>query len=110
MVASKKIDIRYGSLFPWTFRFIAVLVLIAGLALIIDRPFLSIALLLIGGFFLSAAEGIVIDVTEKIYREYNSFFFLKNGNKVKYSGIEKIFIGTSKMKRQVLTAHTNHSS
>lgn len=110
MVRSKKIDIRYGSLFPWTFRFIAVIILIAGLSLIVDRPFLSIALLLVSGFILSAAEGIVIDPTEKNYREYNSFFFLKSGNQVKYSGIEKIFIGTSRTKQQVHTAYTNNSS
>jgi len=110
MVTSKKIDIRYGSLFPWTFRFLAVLVLIAGLSQLVDRPFLSFALLLVGGFILSAAEGIVIDPTEKNYREYNSFFFLKSGAKVKYSGIEKIFVGTSKTKQQVHTAYTNNSS
>ena len=36
---------------------------------------------------------------------------MKSGDKKKYSGIEKIFVSTSKTKRQEFyTVHTNHSS
>ena len=110
MITSNKIDIRYGSLFPWPFQLIAVIVLIAGLSLIIDRTLVSICLILGSGLILSASEGTEIDRAEKTYRDYKSFFFLKSGSKVPYSGIEKIFINTSKSKQTMHTAHTNKSS
>jgi hypothetical protein len=110
MMTSEKISIRYGSLFPWTFQLIAVIVLIAGLALIVERPIVSIGLVLFSGFILSGYEGTEIDKAEKTYRDYKSFFFLKSGSKVTYSGIEKIFVNTSKSRQTVHTAHTSNSS
>lgn len=109
-MTSEKINIRYGSLFPWTFQLIAVIVLIAGLSLIVERPVLSICLVFFSGFILSGSEGTEIDKGEKTYRDYKSFFFLKSGSQVKYSGIEKIFVNTSKSRQTVHTAHTNNSS
>jgi hypothetical protein len=107
---SNKIDVKFGSLFPWPFRFIAVVVLLAGLSLILEKTFLSIGFMLIGGFILSGAEGTVINRSERTYVDYKSFFFIKSGEKKKYSGIEKIFVSTSKTKQHFYTAHTNHSS
>jgi hypothetical protein len=107
---SDKIDVKFGSLFPWPFRFIAVVVLLVGLSLILEKTFLGIGLMLIGGFILSGSEGTEINRAEKSYLDYKSFFFVKSGNKKKYGEIEKIFVSTSKMKQQLYTAHTNHSS
>jgi hypothetical protein len=107
---SDKIDVKFGSLFPWPFRFIAVVVLLVGLSLILEKTFLSIGLMLIGGFILSGCEGTIINRAEKSYVDYKSFFFMKSGDKKKYSGIEKIFVSTSKTKQHLYTAHTNHSS
>ena len=109
MRGSKKIDIKYGNLFPWPFRLIAVLIVIAGLSLIIDRTLLSIFLMAVGGFVLSGVEGTEIDQADKSYRDYKSFFFLKSGSKVRYSGIEKCFVNTSKTKQKMHTAHTTKS-
>jgi hypothetical protein len=86
---SDKIDVKFGSLFPWPFRFIAVIVLLVGLSLILEKTFLSIGLMLIGGFILSGAEGTEINRAEKSYLDYKSFFFVKSGDKKKYSGVEK---------------------
>ena len=107
---SDKIDVKFGSLFPWPFRFIAVIVLLVGLWLILEKTFLAIGLMLIGGFILSGAEGTEINRAEKSYLDYKSFLFVKSGDKKKYSGIEKIFVSTSKTKQHLYTAHTNHSS
>ncbi|HEX6227380.1 MAG TPA: hypothetical protein VFZ52_23345 [Chryseolinea sp.] len=104
------IDVRFGSLFPWPFRFVAALVIVAGLALVVERSFLSVALILIGGFILSGYEGTEINKAEKSYVDYKSFFFLKSGKRENYISVEKIFVSTSKVKRQLYTAHTNHSS
>src|SRR5690349_20256530 len=110
MIKSNKIDIRYGSLFPWTFQLIAVIVLIVGLSLILSRPIPGLCLIFFSGLILSGSEGTEIDTAEKSYRDYKSFFFLKSGNKIKYSGIEKIFVNTSKSRQTVHSAHTNQSS
>jgi hypothetical protein len=106
---SDKIDIRFGSLFPWPFRFIAAIVLLVGLFLIVEKTFLSLGLMLFGGFILSGFEGTEINRTEKFYVDYKSFFFLKSGDKTKYGDIEKIFVNTSKTKQRLYTAHTSHS-
>lgn len=110
MVTSDKINIRYGSLFPWPFQLIAVIVLIVGLSLVISRPVPAVGLILFSVLILSGSEGTEIDKAEKTYRDYKSFFFLKSGSKERYTGIEKIFINTSKSKQTVHTAHTNKSS
>jgi hypothetical protein len=105
-----KIDVRYGSLFPWPFRFIAALVLIVGLALIVEKTFLSIALMFVSGFVLSGYEGTEINKAAKSYFDYKSFFFLKSGEKKNYDDVEKIFVSTSKTTERLHTAHTSHSS
>lgn len=105
-----KIDIRFGSLFPWHFQLVAASVLLVALSLIIEKTFVSIGLILICGFILSGQEGTEIDKEERSYRDYKSFFFLKSGSKVKFTAIEKIFVSTSKMRQQIFRIHTNQSS
>jgi hypothetical protein len=105
-----KIDVKFGSLFPWPFRFIALVVLLVGLSLILERTFLAIGLMLVGGFILSGAEGTEINRKEKTYVDYKSFFFLKSGEKKKYSGVEKIFVSTSKMQQLLYNVHASHPS
>jgi hypothetical protein len=104
------IDIKFGPLFPWPFQFLAGILLIIGLAILLEKTILSIIMILGSGFVLSGYSGTEIDKTEKAYREYNAFLFIKIGKKIKYIGIEKIFINTSKVKQQLYTAHTSHSS
>lgn len=105
-----KIDIRTGTLFPWHFQLVAVLVLIISLVLIVERTVLSISLMIGSIFIFSGYSGVEIDKEKNLYREYMSFFLIKSGKKVKYPGVEKIFVSTSKIKQQLYTAHTSHSS
>lgn len=105
-----KIDIKYGSLFPWPFQLIAVLVFIAAVSLVMEKPALSILFMIAGVFIISGYEGTEIDIAAKSYKEYKSFFLVKTGNSVKYSAIEKIFVNTSKTRQQLYTVHTNKSS
>ena len=109
-MGKNKIDIQYGRLFPWPFLFIGGIVLVIGLALLVENRLASIVLIAVGGFILSGSEGTEIDKAAKSYKEYNAFFFIKSGANVPYSGIEKIFINTSKSKQQFYTAHTTHGS
>ena len=84
-----KIDIRSGSLFPWHFQLIAVLILIAGITLIIEKPMIGSGLIVASGFILSAASGVEIDKSKNRLREYTSFYFIIKGGKWrKYPGAE----------------------
>jgi hypothetical protein len=106
-----KIDVRCGSLFPWHFQLIAVLILIAGVMLAIERPLIGIILAVAAGFILTASTGTEVDKVKNKYREYTSFyFFLKSGKYLKYPGAEKIFINCAKTTTRAYTAHTNHSA
>lgn len=106
-----KIDIRSGTLFPWHFQLIAVLILIAGVTLLIGKPVMGSLLVVAAGFILTAASGTEIDTSKNRYREYTSFYFmLKSGKWRKFNGAEKLFINSTKKSTQMHTAHTNHSS
>ncbi len=109
-MAQNKIDIKTGTLFPWTFQFIAGIVFLIGLSIIVDRPVLSLCLIAASVFVFSGYTGMEIDKEKSNYREYMSFFFIKSGKKIKYNGIDKIFINSTKVKQQMHTAHTSHSS
>lgn len=110
MIKENKIDIKYGSLFPWQFQLIAALIFVVGLSLIVEKTLIAVLLMLFGAFILSSYEGTEIDKGAKTYREYQAFFLVKFGVTMKYSAIEKIFVTASKKKQKVYTAHTNHSS
>lgn len=106
-----KIDIRSGSLFPWHFQLIAVLIIIAGIALIAEKTVVGSVLIIASGFILSAASGVEIDKAKNRFREYTSFYFIiKSGKWKKFSGAEKVFINGAKKSSRMYTAHTNHSS
>jgi hypothetical protein len=105
-----KVDIKYASLFPLPFRFLALLFFMFALALILERTILAIVLMVVSGFVISGYEGTEIDMATNTYREYKSFFFFKSGTMMKYSGIEKIFVNTTKTTQQFYTAHTTKSS
>lgn len=104
------VDVTFGRLFPWQFQFLGGIILFVAIIIIAERLGVSIFLMLLGLFILSASEGTEINKEKKIFREYKSFFFLKSGRWEPFDGIEKIFINASKKKQQMHTAHTNKSS
>jgi hypothetical protein len=110
MSPRKKIDVRFGSLFPWPFLLIAGILLVVGLSLIGERTLVALALIIICGFVLTSSEGTEINLSAKNFTEYKSFFFIKSGTRKTYSSMEKIFINTSKTRQQLYTAHTTKSS
>jgi hypothetical protein len=110
MSSRTKVDVRYGSLFPWPFQLIAGIVLIVAASLVLERPAIAITFIIISGLVLTAAEGTEIDVASKSFIEYKSFFFIKTGTRDTFSAMEKIFVNTSKSRQQMYTAHTTKSS
>lgn len=71
-----------------------------------------VAFLLIAGsgLILTGCEGTVINKKSRWYLEYKSFFFLRAGKKLKYAGVDKIYINSSRTTQRLNTAYTNHSS
>lgn len=108
---SNKVDIRNSTLFPWHFQLIAALILVAGFALLVEKPVMGCVLVVAAGFILTAADGTEIDLTQNRYREYSAFYFLlRSGKWKKFPGAEKIFINQAKSTTKAYTAHTNHGS
>lgn len=105
-----KINLRSGSLFPWHFQFMAAIILIIGLALILERTLVASVLILAGGFILTGSSGVEIDKVQKTYREYTSFFLIRRGKKKKYQDVEKLFINSSKTTTQMSSAKANHTT
>jgi hypothetical protein len=104
------VDVNFGRLFPWQFQFVGGIILFVAIALSGESLGVSIFLILLGLFILSASEGTEINRETKMVREYKSFFFLKTGQWSPYEGIEKIFVNSSRVTQQMHTAHTNKSS
>lgn len=104
------IDIKFGLLFPWTFRFLAAIALIFGFVLIRESFWAGIMPIAAGFITLTAHEGTEINLSNKTYREYISLLLFKTGKFVPYTKIEKIFINASIENQRIYTAHTSHSS
>ncbi|MEX2235689.1 MAG: hypothetical protein WD824_26260 [Cyclobacteriaceae bacterium] len=106
----KNVDIKCGSVFPFPFLVLGAVFFIAGAAVFVTHPVISIVLIVAGVVILTAYEGTEINPASRTYREYNSFLFIKKGKAKKYNGIEKIFINKAKVSQRVYTAHTSNSA
>ena len=106
---NNKLNIRYGSLFPWYFQLLGIVVGIGALASLITNPILGAVLLLISLFILTGYNGTIIDKENCTYREYNSFLFIKSGSIEKYDHAVKLYINQSNVSQKIYTAHTLNS-
>lgn len=100
-------NLKSGLLFPFQFHILGYVLLFAGLALIFINIWASIILILLGGAIVSAFSG--IEIKDDKFREYNSFFFIKNGKWEPLRKVEKIFIKRVKIS-QKLYGRANQSS
>ena len=96
--------------FPWQIRLLGALLLLPALGVMASLWWLSILLVVLGIFLLTGYSGTEVDVSAKTFREYNSYLFIRAGEKRKYERIERIFINKAKVSQQMYTAHTNNSS
>ncbi len=105
-----RVDIRFGFLFPWTFRFIGAILILAAAITVTKIGWFTILVLIPGLFLISGGEGFEIDTQRKIYREYCSFIFMKTGKYQPYQSIEKLFVNRSQESQRIYSAHTSQSS
>jgi hypothetical protein len=105
-----KLNFKTGKIFPWHFQLVGAILPIVAILIIKDHAVISLVLVLAGLTILTGQSGIEINQRENTYNEYLSFIGIRKGQKLKYPGVEKIFINTSKVSQRFYTAHTNHSS
>jgi len=99
------IDIKAES-FPWQAKLIGVLLTIVAVAVVGTFWYLSVGLFAIAVFLLTTYSGTEIDPEQRTYKEYNSYFFVKSGDSVSYSAVEKIYINSAKESQTMHPAHT----
>jgi len=104
------VDLRFGSLFPWPIRLVALFGIIGAFGILQPYPLWALILFLGCGLVLSAAEGTEINISNSTYREYTSYLFFKSGKFDQLPPIEKIFITKGKETQQMHTVYTNHSA
>lgn len=104
------VDIKSGSVFPFPFLVLGAVFLMAGAAVFVNHPVISVVLIIAGALILTSYEGTEIDLLSRTYREYNSFLFIKKGESKKYEGIEKIFVNSSKVSQRIYTAYSSSSA
>jgi hypothetical protein len=80
------------------------------LPLLAERTLLALILIGVSVLVWSGYSGTEVDVVHKLYREYTSFFGIKQGKHLEFSHVEKIFVNRTKKTQRLYTAHTNHSS
>lgn len=98
-----------GRIFPFQFIILGVVIIFAGLVLLVENWWAA-GLIVLGLFILTAYNGTEIDLKEKIFREYNSFFYYKSGEKETFNSIDQIYITTSRVSQEIYTKITTTST
>lgn len=101
------LNLKNGLLFPIQFQILGYVLLFSGLVLIAINIWASIIFVLLGVVIVSAFSG--IEFKNNKYREYNSFFFIKNGKWEPLKNVERIFIKRIKVS-QKFYGRANQSS
>lgn len=93
------VDIKCGWLFPFHFLFLGGGILLGGIGVMLTYPLIGAILIIAGAVILTAQEGTEINPASHIYREYNSFLFIKTGSEKRYQDLEKIYINPVKLRQ-----------
>lgn len=104
------IDIKYGALFPWHVRLVAIGAIVVAFAILQNYWWVSLLIIAASFFVLVSHEGTEIDTTNKTFRSYTSFLVFKTGEVEKYSDVEKIFINSGNQSTKMYSAHTSLST
>ena len=100
------INFKSEQLFPFHFQLLGIAFLFIGMVLILYSPYFAPLFLVIGALILTGYRGIEFDRSKKVYKEYNSFLFMKFGNWIQYDSVEKIFINSSVVSQKIYTRVT----
>ncbi|HTF21250.1 MAG TPA: hypothetical protein VK658_24405 [Chryseolinea sp.] len=104
------IDVRFGSLMPWAFHFLAGLAILAALVLGLHSPLIALLLVFGSLFIFTSNEGTEIDLAGKRYREYTALFFMKTGEWLPFDEIEKIYVNKNKVRQRMSAYRTGKTA
>jgi hypothetical protein len=104
------IDIKFGALFPWHVRFVAIGAIVVAFAVLQNYWWVSLLILAASFFVLVSHEGTEINTANKTFRSYTSFLIFKTGEVEKYSAVEKVFINSGNQSMKMYSAHTSLST
>ena len=105
------ITIRSGEGFPWHIKVLAVIFIIVSIIIVAEHPAISAILSFVCLLIFTAHSGVEIDMKNKTYREYMSFFyFLRMGKTEKYNNIEYLFVNSDNVSQKIYTPRTLNSS
>lgn len=109
MIAKKVIDIKVHPRF-WQSKLIGVVLLLFALLVGSQYWWLGIVIGVPGLILLSEYAGTEIDVASNTFREYNSYLFIRVGEKEMYRNIESIIINRAKMAQVIYSARSTNST
>jgi hypothetical protein len=104
------VDIRFGSLLPWTFHFVAGIAILLAIPMASMHPWIASLFVLGSIFVFTSFEGTEIDLDSRRFREYTSFFLLKTGEWISFEEIEKIYVNKNKMRQTMTPSRTGFTT
>ena len=95
--------LRLNKLFPWHFQILGWVMIPVGIFGVVLNPIAGIIFFILGLLFVLSHEGIEIDKNEKMFRKYNSLFFIKLGGWQKYDEFVKLYINPVRTSQKIYT-------
>jgi hypothetical protein len=95
------ITYKHGALAAKHIQFFGILLFIIGLVVFLKMVILSIFLMLIGLLIVLSNSGLKLDFEKSTFQEYNSFLFLKTGEKEHFNKIDLLYINKINISQQM---------
>ncbi len=101
-------DFKIKNYLPLFFFVSGIGIIIGGLYIVLETPFLSLGLILSGLVFTTTQYRLEINLKEKYFREYVWTLGFKWGEKMKYNKIQYFYITKSKKTQTYGQTYKNH--
>ena len=92
---------KHGAIAALHIRFFGILLVIIGLVIFYKIMALSIILILIGLVIAFSNSGVIINLENNTFQEYNSFFFFKTGENERFDKIDLLYINKNNKSQQM---------
>ena len=96
-----RVRISLGYYFPFLMNLVAVLVCLAGIALLFVKPQIGAPLLILGAIVITARYRLEVNLTNRSYHDYLWVAGFKSGERGTFNHIECLYLNESKYSQQV---------
>ena len=100
------IQTKTENLFPFHIQLFGWVCLFIGLVALVYQPLLALVALILGAIIVTGTRAVEFDSSRNLFREFNSFLFIKSGKWKAFEAVEKIYINASRMSQEVYTKVT----